>query len=306
MQLPTVMSSMHSDHTSYLRFTGPQRLERTINTLVGLVEGISLDGHITNEEVALLQTWFNENQILSKRHPYTELMPVVASALEDGVLSEEERDDILWLCRKVVSQDYYDRTTADLQRLHALLAGVLSDGKITEEESRGLMQWLADHEHLKTCWPYDEVESVVSSVLADGKVDADEEKVLKEFFAEFIALLDNRTIVSPPVLDGGTVKGLCAVSPEIAIEGAKFCLTGASARYKRDDLAALLQSLGGDVVGSVSASLDYLVIGAEGNPCWAYACYGRKVEKAVQLRKQGARIVIVHELDLHDAIADAK
>lgn len=297
---------MHSDHHSYIRFAGPQRLERTINTLVGLVEGVSLDGHINKEEVALLQTWINENQLLRKCHPFTELMPVVVSALEDGVLTEEERDDILWLCRKLVSHDYYDRITTDLQRLHALLAGVLSDGRITEEELRGLIQWLADHEHLKTCWPYDEVDSIVSGVLADGKVDADEEMVLKAFFSEFLVLLDNRTIVSPPILDGGTVTGLCAVSPEVSFEGSKFCLTGTSARHKRADLEALLRELGGDVVGGVSASLDYLVIGADGNPCWAYACYGRKVEKAVQLRKQGARIVIVHELDLHDAIADVK
>lgn len=297
---------MHSDHKTYLRFAGPQRLERTINTLIGLVEGISMDGFITKEEVALLRSWFNENQILRSRHPFTELMPLVAAALEDGILSEEERDDILWLCQKLVSQDFYDRTTCDLQRLHALLAGVLSDGKITEQELRGLMDWLANHEHLKTCWPYDEVDSIVSSVLADGDVSANEEAILKEFFAEFLACLDNRTISSPPVLEGCTVNGLCAMSPEITIDGAKFCLTGASARYKRDDLESLLRSLGGNVVGSVSASLDYLVIGSEGNPCWAYACYGRKVEKAVLLRKQGARIVIVHERDLHDAIADAR
>lgn len=296
---------MHSDHKPYLRCAGPQRLERTINTLVGLVEGIALDGRVTKEEVALLQSWFNENQILRKRHPYTELMPVVASALEDSILSEDERDDILWLCRKMVSHDYYDHITADLQRLHALLAGVLSDGKISEEELHGLMDWLAEHDHLRTCWPYDEVDSIVSSVLADGKIDVEEESILKDFFAEFLALFDNRTIVSPPILEVGSVRGLCAMSPEITIAGAKFCLTGASARYKRDDLESILRRLGGNIVGNVSASLNYLVIGSEGNPCWAYSCYGRKVEKAVQLRKQGARIVIVHEFDLYDAIADA-
>ena len=55
---------MHSDHRPYIRFTGPQRLERTINTLIGFIEGIALDGCIAKEEVALLQSWFNENQIL--------------------------------------------------------------------------------------------------------------------------------------------------------------------------------------------------------------------------------------------------
>jgi hypothetical protein len=35
---------------------------------------------------------------------------------------------------------------------------------------------------------------------------------------------------------------------------------------------------------SVVRGLNYLVIGADGNPCWTYACYGRKVEAAVILR----------------------
>jgi NAD-dependent DNA ligase len=94
------------------------------------------------------------------------------------------------------------------------------------------------------------------------------------------------------------------VCPEVSFEGTKFCFTGASSKYTRADFSALVKRLGGDVVGSVSASLNYLVIGADGNPCWAYACYGRKVEKAVELRKQGARILLVHEHDFHDAVAD--
>ena len=57
-------------------------------------------------------------------------------------------------------------------------------------------------------------------------------------------------------------------------------------------------------MNSVSAKLDYLIIGADGNPCWAYACYGRKVEKAVDLRKTGSRLLLVHENDFHDAVAD--
>ena len=65
-----------------------------------------------------------------------------------------------------------------------------------------------------------------------------------------------------------------------------------------------IQKLGGVVVGSVSGRLNYLFIGGDGNPCWSYACYGRKVEKAIELRKAGAEIVIVHEYDLHDALED--
>ena len=295
---------MHTDHREYFKLTGRSRLDKAVNSLIGLVEGISIDGCINESELAFLRLWLQENHDVRNRHPFTELMPVVEAAITDDVLTDDERQDILWLCEKLRSTEYFDTTTADIQRLHALMAGITSDGMITEAELRGLSAWIADHDQLKTCWPYDEVDSLVTTVLADGKIDAAEHKLLQNFFGEFVAILDNRTIVSPKIAEKATLVGLCAVCPEIAFTGSKFCFTGASAKYSRAEFTSLVKRLGGDVVGSISASLNYLVIGADGNPCWAYACYGRKVEKAVELRKQGARILLVHEHDFHDAVAD--
>ena len=295
---------MHTDHREYFKFTGRSRLDKAINSLIGLVEGISIDGSINESEIGFLCLWLQENREVRNQHPFTELMPVVEMAIADGVLTDDERQDILWLCEKLKSTEYFDATTADIQRLHALMAGITSDGTITETELRGLSAWLADHDQLKTCWPYDEVDSLITTVLADGKIDDAEHQLLQNFFGEFVAVLDNRTIVSPKINEKTTLVGLCAVCPEIEFSGSKFCFTGASAKYSRTEFTSLVKRLGGEVVGAVSSTLNYLVIGADGNPCWAYACYGRKVEKAVELRKQGARILLVHEYDFHDAVAD--
>jgi NAD-dependent DNA ligase len=80
--------------------------------------------------------------------------------------------------------------------------------------------------------------------------------------------------------------------------------TGASAKYKRAEFEQVVARLGGEALPGVTAKLHYLVIGAEGNPCWAFACYGRKVEKAAQLRRKVVRVVILHENDFHDAVLD--
>jgi hypothetical protein len=64
--------------------------------------------------------------------------------------------------------------------------------------------------------------------------------------------------------------------------------------------------LGGVVKKGVTRDLDYLILGAEGNPCWAYSCYGRKVEQAMNYRRAGSLLLIVHENDLHDAIVDRR
>ena len=295
---------MHPDHLQYAKFTTRAQLEKSVNSLLGIIEGISIDGAINASEYSFLRLWLSEHAELQDRHPFNELVPVVRAAMADGVLTKDEQEDIIWLCERLRSTEYYDKTTADLQRLHAMLGGIVADGHISEEELRGLSSWLEDHEHLKTCWPYDEIGSLITAVLADKKIDEQEHKMLKEFFSEFIAVLDGRTIVSPSISEGATLVGLCAVCPEIEFDGSKFCFTGASTRYTRSQLAETVSRLGGEVVPSMSAKVRYLVIGAEGNPCWAYACYGRKVEKAVELRKSGIRLLIVHENDFHDAIAD--
>jgi hypothetical protein len=54
----------------------------------------------------------------------------------------------------------------------------------------------------------------------------------------------------------------------------------------------------------VIKELDYLIVAAERNLCWAFSCYGRKVEAAMDLRKSGTRLTIVHENDFWDAVAD--
>lgn len=292
------------DHDAYRKFTGKAEFEKAVNSLLGLIEGIAIDAKINDKEIGFLEVWLDDHRINSGRHPFNELFPVVERAVADGVLTEDEKADISWLCNRLTSAEYFNAATADMQKLHALVAGIASDGEISVEELKGLSAWLSNHEHLKRCWPYDEIESLVTSVLVDKKIDPEEHKVLMHFFSEFVSILDSTTIVSPAFLEGTNIVGLCAVCPDIAFSDAVFCLTGQSYKYTRSEFEGLIASLGGKTASGVSKKVNYLVVGSDGNPCWAYACYGRKVEKAVELRRAGHSIVIVHENDFHDAVSD--
>jgi hypothetical protein len=296
---------MHTDHAPYMHFTGPARLDKAINSLLGLVEGIAIDGHINDDERSCLHLWLSEQTSVRGYHPFNELVPVVEGAVSDGILTEEEREDLTWLCERLRSSEFYDQTTADLQRLHSILGGLIADAQISKEELQGLSAWMDEHEHLKTCWPFDEIGSLITSVLSDGTISDDEHTQLIAFFSEFVALADDRTLTSPVIEDEAKViVGLCAVCPDISFPDKGFTFTGASPRYKRSEFKVLVAARGGRFLANLSPKVDYLVIGSEGNPCWAYACYGRKVEQAIRLRKEGHRLLIVHENDFHDAIAD--
>src|SRR5262245_22181902 len=111
---------MHPDHRPYVRFTTRARLDKSVNSLLGIIEGIAIDGAINSSELSFLGTWIGDHREVQSLHPFNELIPVVKSAIADGVLAQEERDDIVWLCERLRSAEYYDKTTADLQRLHAI------------------------------------------------------------------------------------------------------------------------------------------------------------------------------------------
>lgn len=298
--------AIHDEHESYYRFTAPSRLDKAVNSLLGIFEGLTADLTVNDHERRFLEEWLATYSAYRDRHPFVELLPALSAAVIDGVLDPEEHADLVWLCERLRSHDYYDTVTADMQRLHAQLGAIAADGSITREELKALSAWLSEHEHLRRCWPYDEIDGIVLGVLSDGRIDAREHATLLAFFSEFLPSEMQRTMERPFLHVASTLQGVCAACPEITFKNALFCFTGASDRLTRHQFAGLVESLGGQFTNRVTRELDYLVIGAEGNPCWSYACYGRKVEKCIDLRRQGARLLMIHENDFFDAVADAQ
>lgn len=294
------------DDGTYWRFTGPSRLDKSLHTLEGLLKGVAADGVITVAELEGVRRWMREHSEFALHHPFNEIIPFLDDVLADGQIDADEAADVLWLCERLsTSNEYFQIVTSDMQRFQGLLSGITADGQITEAELRALQSWMDEHTHLKTCWPYDEIESLVLQVLRDGRIDKDEHELLLAVFGEFAEIGAHRAVDLPLSEMGGPVTGYCAVCPTIAFPSKTFCFTGRSMRAKRRDFATLVEKLGGTFTAGVTKSLDYLIIGADGNAAWAYACYGRKVEQAVHLRKEGHALVIVHENDFWDAVADA-
>lgn len=297
---------MLQEYDNYKRFTGPQELDKSLHTLEGIMEGISFDYKIDSKEVAFLNDWLLENIDKACFHPFNEVYPVVQKVVEDGIIDEEEKKDILWLCKKIRTENnYFDTITSDMQRLQAILGGIIADAVITKEELLNLRNWLSNHEHLRKCYPYDELEALIMSVLEDGKIDQNEHKELSNFFTQFSAIADDKILTGQSIdINNVSLPGVCAVCPEISFRGKTFCFTGKSAKMSREELAEKVILAEGIFTNHLSNYVDYLIIGADGNPAWSYACYGRKVEKAINFRKKGANLLIIHEYDFWDAFED--
>lgn len=295
------------DDMSYVNYSFKSVLDKSLHTLEGILKGIAIDGKINKNEIAELSSWYNDYVGVSERRPFNELIPKIKEAIADGVLTPDEIEGILWSCKNHTTPNlYFDIITADIQRLHGIIHGILADNKIEEEELRQLQNWVNENFHLKGSYPYDEIDSIINAVLLDGKIDHKEHDFLKVFFSEFISLPTHSKIDQDELIrlkKSITIPGICAVCPEIEFDEKIFCFTGISSRAKRSEIAVKIEGRGGFYIDSVRKDLNYLIVGNFGNPCWAFSCYGRKVEQVITHRKNGINILIVNENDLWDVIA---
>lgn len=293
----------------YRPFMQKAEMHKALNSLVGILSGIAADGQVTDAERDEVQNWYFLHASMLDKHPFNEIIPAVQSVLADGVLDIEEVEDVLWICRQFTISDdkklYFDFVTSQIQQLEGMLHGIISDGVISDDEISSLSQWLNENDYLGGVYPFDEVYSLLVAAKEDGVVSDDERNMLRAFFSTFVDTRESYNIHADTVASlqkQYSIGGICAICPEISFDGNTFCFTGASKRATRNEIAKIVEQHGGIYSDSVTKKTDYLIVGADGNPCWSFSCYGRKVEKAVNLRKSGHHILIVHEYDFWDEV----
>ena len=188
--------------------------------------------------------------------------------------------------------------------MEGIFHGILADNLITDEEIKNLENWLFDNEDLIGVYPFDEIESLLIGITEDGIITEKERNYLKLFLSEFVDKSNSSTIKFDEIeklKNDITISGICTINPLIEFKDKQFCFTGISKTMKRKEIVEKIERLGGVYKDNVTQKTDFLIIGDNSNPCWAFSCYGRKVETAMNMRKEGSKISIVKEIDFIDA-----
>ncbi|WP_417200550.1 BRCT domain-containing protein [Bizionia sp.] len=289
-------------------FTSKARADKAINSLKGILLGINLDEQVNDKEINELKKWTENHRSLISRNPFKEFMTIIDETVSNNIPATETIADLFWLCQKYENDNYYyNAVTTDLQTLQGICHGILADGIINEKEVRDLEKWLEQNSHLSTYYPYDEIRSLMLSIVSDGIIEEEEILILKAFLNQFVNI-ENKEIANQIDKDTAdiNISGHCTSDPNIDYDGKTFCVTGVLKSGNRSELENLISDLGGIPTRTVTKKTDYLIVGDNGNPAWAFACYGRKVEKALEMRKCGHQICLVHEFDFMDAVEDLK
>jgi len=136
--------------------TADLHLQRSTETLLGYLQGIACDDHLSDLEIANLQGWLETHHALRQHYPFDEITVRVESILQDSVIDEEERADLLEWCADLSLDTHpvYELIDMATRQLHGVLHGIQSDGKVTEEEVYGLRDWLEHFRIFRGAWPF--------------------------------------------------------------------------------------------------------------------------------------------------------
>jgi NAD-dependent DNA ligase len=184
------------------------------------------------------------------------------------------------------------RVERDISELLGLAKGMLSDGMVNDQEAQYLNAWGQNHPDALAQWPTMLIFARLRQILHDGSVDDDERTELHELLSSLVGgtaslLLGYEGATTLPLDNPPPL--VCYGPDEVFVFTGKFAY---GPRHKCEEEVTERRS---KCESDVTRRTTFLVIGTFGSEDWVHTSYGRKIQRAVDLRNSGFPIRIVGE-----------
>lgn len=182
----------------------------------------------------------------------------------------------------------------DANELTGLSRGMLADGSVNQQEAEYLIRWLEERPESLSVWPLSVLYRRLSEMLCDNYLDAEEEAELIDLLLAHTGGGDLRQKQNSATRVASTLP-LCSPEPAVAFTDEMFVLTGAFVTGTRKECQLEIEKRGGVAQKNPTRKTRYVVIGETGSSDWITTTYGRKIQKAIELREDGQNISIISE-----------
>lgn len=85
---------------------------KAINTLYGLIMGITADQEVNDNEIHFLNLWLSDNEIYTNTFPLNIIKNRIADILADNIITREEREDFYQTLINIIGGDYFENGMA--------------------------------------------------------------------------------------------------------------------------------------------------------------------------------------------------
>lgn len=277
-------------------FSFSNEKDKALYGLKGILAGVVADKRLNEMELLFLDAWLQSQEFLSEDSDVLAILSQVGEILEDGIISPDELMQMQDSIEKIISHKDSEmpESVGHIEELVGFLTGTASDGVLNDQEIAAMSSWLERNESVKEIWPASVIVQRLATILEDGII-TDEERA--DLLATVRQVTGSDTDESGLSFEASTEVWEDAVDG-LNIAGSVFCLTGDFVSGDRDSVDTLLRCLGADTNSSVNKSVNYLVIGTLASRDWLYTSHGRKIEKALLLKREGCPIKVITERTL--------
>lgn len=267
--------------------------QKALESLLGILYGISADKTLNTLEIIFLDTWIKENSFLQRDPDAIDILDCTNEILTNQTISSDAIEDLFNLISHVLeyrkTDQNRDQERANTNILLGIIQGIMADAAILDDEIISLNEWLKTSKI--TSWPAPIIRKKLKEILADGIITNEEKDELKKLLS---------TLGANKLTQTGSVSGLTAtlgttIPLTIIFASNSFCLTGTFLYGKRQECENLIIERGGKAVKNISQKTNYLILGELPSRDWITSSYGLKIQAALELKKAGFGIELITE-----------
>lgn len=275
------------------RFHVKQNKVKAVYKLRGILRGLVADKKLNNMELNFLSLWLSEQKSLPKRYEILDLIDVVSDILSDGKVTVR---DLTELKKQVNCTIRFGTTDSQvnedcINELLGIIDGIACDDKVQLSEFSFLDDWLQKHNQIIDSWPANIIAKRIEEIKEDGVVSEEE----REHFLETLKKITGTRFSEDGSADGNASEVWMDHVSNFSHENTAICFTGKFLCGTRRACEELARSQGAVIKTCASGVLDVLVVGSTASKDWRFSSHGRKIERAMKLKKEGHNIIILSE-----------
>ena len=277
-------------------FSFSRQKEKAMHGLQGILAGVVADQRLNEKELLFLDAWLQSQDALRDHEDVVNILAQVGEVLEDGEITREELVDMQTSIEQIVASNAEDPAEGigRADELVGFLTGVASDGILNDQEVDALSSWLNRNETIREKWPASVIVHRLNNILEDGIITEEERQDLMATVQQITGTEATPEDVS---YEASTEVWEDTVD-DVQINGSVFCLSGEFVSGDRNTVDTNLRLRGAETSPNVNKDVNFLVVGTLASRDWLYTSHGRKIEKALLLKRKDVPISIITERTL--------
>jgi NAD-dependent DNA ligase len=99
--------------TQQEKYNSGRNMTKAMQTLLGICRGLTADNHLNDDEIGFLSTWILDNQEVGNEWPGSVIRERIQHVMADGVISEEEREQLLDTLKSISGDEFKETGSAE-------------------------------------------------------------------------------------------------------------------------------------------------------------------------------------------------